>query len=602
MAGLDYYGPMSRNHRRIQGIASLTSRLLLALLLAASLGIPLRAAAQTNTATPGAISNSDMDRTLFYQLLLGELNAQDGDPGAAYSLILDAARTTNDTRLYKRAVEVALAARQGESALQAARAWRQALPDSREANLFVLQILIGLNRLGETLDPLKRELAAAEPKDRSAVMAGIPPFFARAANKKASASVVEQALGDYLNSADVGAAAWAAIGRMRLEATDAPGALEAAVRGQALSPLADEPALLALALISPQAPQAEAIVRKYLAGKPRFDVRMDYARVLLDAQRYAESADQLQRINAEKPDYAPAWLVRGSLELQDNKAAAAEKSLKQYVALEVSQKTDSASADTNRGLVQAYLLLAQISEQKKDYAQASKWLDQIDNPQDIIRAQTRRASILAGQGKLEEGRKLLRDLPERSPADARLKLTAEVQLLRDNKQNRQAYDLLAAATTRDPKDSELVYDQAMLAEKIGRLEEMERLLRGVIADKPDYHPAYNALGYSLADRNVRLPEAKQLILKALEFAPGDPFITDSLGWAEFRMGNKEEARRLLQGAFTQRPDAEIAAHLGEILWSLGKRDQAVAIWKEGVQLNPDNETLLETLKRLRVKL
>jgi Flp pilus assembly protein TadD len=127
------------------------------------------------------------------------------------------------------------------------------------------------------------------------------------------------------------------------------------------------------------------------------------------------------------------------------------------------------------------------------------------------------------------------------------------------------------------------------------------LLRRIIAEKPDYHHAYNALGYSLADRNIRLGEARQLILKALEFAPGDPFISDSLGWVEFRSGNAAEALRILQSAFKSRPDAEIAAHLGEVMWSLGKREQAMGIWKEGLALNADNETLLETLKRLRVK-
>jgi tetratricopeptide (TPR) repeat protein len=153
-------------------------------------------------------------------------------------------------------------------------------------------------------------------------------------------------------------------------------------------------------------------------------------------------------------------------------------------------------------------------------------------------AQNRRASILAGQGKLDEARKLIRAMPERTPADARMKLMAEVQLLRDNKQYKAAYDLLAQAVAKDPRDTDLLYDQAMLAEKLDDFAEMERLLRQVMALKPDYHHAYNALGYSLAERNVRLPEAKQLIQKALEFAPGDPFISDSLGWVEFRMGNR----------------------------------------------------------------
>ena len=586
---MDYYGPMPRIQRQIQTLAS-------ALLLACALG----ASAQTKEPESAEPINSALDKILFYQILLGELNAQGGEPGAAYSLMLDAARKANDAKLYQRAVELALEARQGESALQAARAWRQALPNSREANAFLLQILVGLNRIGETVEPLKRELAATDPKDRPAVISTIPRFFSRATDKKLASSVVEQVLADYLNPPNVGVAALTTMGRMRLENGDTAGAMEAATRAQALSPLDEGPALLALLMISPKTPQAEAIVKKYLDGTPRYEVRMDYARTLLDAQRYAESAEQLQRITTEKPDYSPAWLVRGSLEFQDNKPAAAEKSLKRYIELASAAKPAPDATESGRGLTQAYLLLAQIAEQRKDYAQAEQWLSRIDNAEDMIRAQTRRASILARQGKLEEGRKLLKSLPERNPEEVRAKLAAEVQLLRDSKQNQTAYDLLVDATTRYPKDLEFVYDQAMLAEKLGRLDEMERLLRGVIAAKPDYHHAYNALGYSLADRNVRLPEAKKLIQKALEFAPGDPFITDSLGWAEFRMGNKAEAQRLLQGAFKQKPDAEIAAHLGEVLWSQGKRDQAIAIWKEGAQLNAENETLLETLKRLRV--
>jgi predicted Zn-dependent protease len=232
---------------------------------------------------------------------------------------------------------------------------------------------------------------------------------------------------------------------------------------------------------------------------------------------------------------------------------------------------------------------------------AGAWLDKIENPQDLVAAQNRRASILARQGKMDEARKLLHALPERNPEEARIKLSAEVQLLREHKQFKAAYDVLAQANAKQPLDADLVYDQAMLAEKMGNLVEMERLLRQLIAAKPEYHHAYNALGYSFAERNVRLPEAKELILKALTFAPEDPFISDSLAWVEFRMGNRAEALRILDTAYKARPDADIAAHLGEVLWSLGQRDRAQAIWKEGLLMNSENETLQETLKRLRVK-
>jgi len=192
-------------------------------------------------------------------------------------------------------------------------------------------------------------------------------------------------------------------------------------------------------------------------------------------------------------------------------------------------------------------------------------------------------------------------VPERDPAGARAKVLAEVHLLRENRQYTAAYELLADAVKRSPQDSELLYEQAMTAEKLGRLDEMERLLRQAIAVKPDFHHAYNALGYSLADRNIRLPEARDLIRKALDFAPGDPFITDSLGWVEFRLGNTSEALRLLEQAFRDRPDAEIAAHLGEVLWSLGRRDRALEVWRQGLALNRDNETLQSTLQRLQAK-
>ncbi len=583
---MDYYGLMLR-------FTPLT------LALVAALGCtPVLAQTSGNTPDAPPPANSALDGELFYQLLLGELNARGNEPGAGFSLILDAARKTNDAKLYQRAVEIAFQARSGDAALQAARAWKQAQPESREANRFVMQILIALNRLADSAEVLRTDIALAPPGERNAALSAVPRHFARAADRKLAASVAEQALASYLQQAPTASAAWTAIGRLRLAAGDTSGAITAAQQGHTADARAEGPALLALDLMDPKLPQAEAIVRKYMEGQPLPELRMAYARALLDAQRYAEAARQLKVVTAQRPDFAEAWLVQGTLQVQDNQYSEAETSLKRYVDL---VQARPASEERSRGLAQAYLSLAQIAERRRDFAGAEAWLDRIENAQDLVSAQNRRASILARQGKVEEARQLLRALPERNAADARLKLMAEVQLLRDSKQNQAAYDLLSRAVERDPKDTELAYDLAMLAEKTGRLAEMERLLRQIIATKPDYHHAYNALGYSFAERNIRLPEARQLIQKALEFAPGDPFITDSLGWVEFRMGNKAEALRLLDGAYKSRPDAEIAAHLGEVLWSLGQRDRAQAIWKEGLLLNAENETLLETLKRFGVR-
>jgi tetratricopeptide (TPR) repeat protein len=543
--------------------------------------------------------HTPMDAELFYELLLGEITARGTDPAAGYSLVLDAARKTNNPSLYQRAVDIAFQSRNGDAALQAARAWKSAFPESREANRYVLQILIALNRVAESAEPLKTELKLVEAKDRDAVIAVIPRAYSRASDKKLAASVVEQALADYLEQPATGAQAWTALGRVRLAAADTAGALEAARRGQAINPTAESPVFLALDLMDPKQPQAEAIVRKYLEGKPLPEMRMGYARALLDAQRYPEASQQLAIVTAERPEYPEAWLVQGTLLLQDNRDAQAEASLKKYIELAQAQRSGD---ERSRGLAQAYLSLSRIAERRKDFQLAGAYLDRIENQQDLLAAQNRRASILARQGKMDEARKLLRALPERNAEDKRMKLMAEIGLLRDNKQYKAAYELLAQANSKQqPLDADLVYEQAMLAEKLDNMKDMERLLRQVIAAKPDYQAAYNALGYSFADRGIRLAEARELIQKALSYAPDDPFISDSLAWVEFRMGNKAEALRILDVAYKARPDADIAAHLGEVLWSLGQRDRATAIWKEGLLLNNDNETLQETLKRLKVK-
>lgn len=566
---------------------------------AAVLAVCAVAAPAFSQSSPVVINRADsgLDAELFYQLLLGELNVRSEEPSAGFALILDAARKTANPALYQRAVELAFQARSGDAALQAARAWKQAFPRSREANRYVLQILVALNRLPESVEPLKTELALADAADRPAVIASVGRMYARAADKKQAAATVEQALAEYLAAPATGASAWSTVGRLRLAAGDTAGALEAGRRGLAVDPKSEGPVLLALEMMDPKVPEAEVLVRRYMAGQPLPELRVGYARALLDANRSPEALQQLQVVTRERPDFAEAWLAQGTLLVQENQLDAGEAALKKYLALAAAEPAEERA----RATAQAYLSLAQIAEKRRDFPQAMAWLDRIENSQDLIQAQNRRASILARQGRMDDARKLLRALPERTPADARMKLSAEVALLRDHKQFKAAHELLAQALAKDPADTDLMYDQAMIAEKMGDFAGMERLLRQIIAAKPDYHHAYNALGFSLAERNQRLPEAKELIQKALEHAPGDPFITDSLGWVEFRMGNRAEALRLLQAAYKDRPDAEIAAHIGEVLWTLGQRDQALSAWRDGLLLNPENETLQETIKRFKVR-
>ena len=577
-------------------------------LAAASLWAQTGIAQTTPTITPSTeastVTVSELDAELFFRLLVGEITAREGDAGAGFALMLDSARKTNDAQLYQRAVEIALQSRSGDAALQAALAWRQAQPTAQDPNRYVLQILIALNRIQDTLEPLKRGIELTPEAERSLAILAIPRAYARVSDKKMASSVIEDALTTYVINPATAVAAWTTLGRMRLAAGDTAGALEAVQKGQVADVQAEGPALVALEIMNPKLPVAEVVVKKYLSDNPKAipEIRMGYARGLLDEQRYGEAATQLQTVIKDKPGFAPAWLVLGSLQLQDNQLTLAQTSLERYVALSLAANQQSEDDEPDRGLAQAYLSLAQIAEKRRDFAGAEAWINKIENSGDMMQAQARRASILASRGQLAEGRQLIRSLPERNPGDARLKLLAESGLLRDLKQYQLAYDLLGQAVVASPQETDLLYDQAMMAEKLGQLPEMERLLRLVIAIKPDGYNAYNALGYSFADRNMRLPEAKALIQKALEFVPNDPFIRDSLAWAEFRLGNNTEAATIFADAFKTKPDAEIAAHYGEVLWTMGQRDKALSIWREGQLLNPENETLVETLKRLKVKL
>ncbi len=539
------------------------------------------------------------DAEIFYEILLGEITTRSGDPSSGYALMLEAARTSNDENIYKRAADIALQARSGEAALAAANAWKDAWPQSREANRYVLQLLVALNRIADTAAPLQQELLLTKAQAKATAFQALPQLYRRASDKALAASVVQQALASDLKHPDTGAAAWATVGRMRILANDKKGALEAAHRAQKFDPNYEGTALLALELMEEGEAEAAPIARQYFDGQPLPALRLIYARVLVDLQRPAESLAQLQAATRENPSLAEGWLMQAMLQIQNKALDQAEIALQQFTAAAQASATDSANIP---GMTQAYLLYAQIAEAQGNFEAAEGWLQRVNNPSDVFNAQIRRAALWARQGELTRARGLLHTLQTTSTEEERVKWMAEVQFLRDAGKYNQALALQAQAVAQFPNDNDLLYDQAMLADRAGQQQTMERLLRQLIARQPDYHHAYNALGYSLAERGVRLQEAKELIEKALTYAPDDPFITDSLGWVEFRLGNHAQALLLLERAFEKRQDADIAAHLGEVLWKLGQYERAKALWKDAQQQHPDNETLRETLKRLGVAL
>lgn len=563
--------------------------------------------ATTGVCAQPPVQNSNLNAVLFYQLLLGELNVRAGEPGSGFAIILDAARKTKDEALFQRATELALQSRSGDAALQAARSWKSSLPESQEANRYILQILLALNRVEEAGQALRASIFSLPLQEQSAAIGSIPRVFSRVQDKNFAAKVVEQALSAAIQNPETAATAWTTIGRMKREAGEIQPAAEAARAGHAANGKAPGPIMLALSLLNVVPSEVQPMITRYMAGDALPDLRLGYARSLIDLNEMQLALVQLNLLSKQNPDFAPGWLFLGLLQTDLSQFAAAELSLQRFIKLNTSTDTTNAAngpsgtsgTDASGGLSEAYFALSQIAQKQGQLTQADQWLARIPPDSDPLKIASRRAALLAQQGRKAEGLNLLEQVKVSNPQAAKQKALAISQWLRDDKQLNAALTTIEEALTKFPADTDLQSELAMICEKLGRYEQMESLLRGIMKAKPNDPHAFNALGYSLADRNTRLDEARQLILKAIQLAPRDPFIQDSLGWLEYRVGNTKEALRILEAAYKARPDAEIAAHLGEVYWILGQQDKAGSIWREGLLLKSDNETLLETLKQFK---
>ena len=540
---------------------------------------------------------SALDGMLFYQLLLGELHVREGSPGTGFSMVLDAARKTRDPAPFQRAIDIALQSRSGEAALQAAQTWKREIPGAQEPNRYILQIQLALNRVAEAGQALATSLSELPPDEQMGAIISIPRVFGRVHDKVLAAQVVENALARSLGQPALAATAWTTIGRMRRDAGQTALAIEAALRGHAADRGAQGPVILALSLLGSDTPGLKAMLDEAMQGPVAGELQLGYARALIGQRAYSDALRQLQQLTQRHPQLASGWLMLGLMRQDMGEALQAEQHLLRY--LELSREDKEPEQETGRA--EALLALSQIAQQKGQVEQANQWLAQIPASVDPIRLGSRRAELLAQQGRLDEARLVLSQIKTTTPEQSRRKALLLSQWLREHQQTAAAHEVVKEALSQHPDSQELLTELSLITEKLQRYDEMESVLRGLMKAYPQDPHAYNALGYSLADRKIRLEEARQLIAKAVQLAPEDPYIQDSLGWVEFRMGRLQEALQILQAAYKAKPDAEIAAHLGEVLWTLGQQQQAGTLWREGLLLKPDNETLLDTLRRFQFK-
>jgi len=540
---------------------------------------------------------SAMDAALFYQILLGELNTRQGSPGSGFSIMLDAARKTRDPALFQRSVDMALQARSGEAALQAAQTWKREIPSATEASRYVLQILLALNRVEDAGKALAVSIYELPLDEQAAAIASVPRLFGMVKDKTLAADVVEKALTKAFSQKATSAAAWTTTGRMRRDAGQISRAVEAASQGHAADPQATGPLVLALSLLVNANSSLKPMVDAAMKTDVTPELRLAYARTLVSLQLLPDALAQLLQLNTKHPAYPDGWLIHGLVLQESSQLPEAEKRLEQYVRMVSASKTPEHQA----GLAEALMALAQIAQKQGHLDRANQWLTQMPPGADPIKLASRQAGVLAQQGRMDEARQVLAQVKTTNAEQAVRKVLAQSFWLREHRDAPAAYVLVRAALDKQPNNTELLSELSLVCEKLKRFDEMEALLRQLMALSPQEAHAFNALGYSLADRNIRLDEALQLIEKAVELAPQDAYIQDSLGWVKFRLGQQAEALAILKAAYKTKPDAEIAAHVGEVLWVMGQQGEAGTYWREGLLLKADNDTLLETLKRFNFK-
>ena len=526
----------------------------------------------------------ELTENLLYEYLLAEIAGQRGNVALSAQAYMDLAKRTRDPRIARRATEIALYARMNNAAIEAATIWHEADPTSTRALQALSGMLVSVGRYDEALPRLK-ELLADSAGDPANGFTQLTRTLANAQDKQAALRLTQSLAADYPKLPE----AHYAVARVAVSAGDDRVALEEARAARQRKPDWEAPLLLEAQILQKTSiDQASALlgdfVQKY---PPAREARLAYARTLVAQKRFKEARTEFEKLMTALPDSTEMAFAVALLSIQ----------LKDYDSAERYLKNLLASPYRDKDGVRLYL--GQVAEERKDYTGAMKWYGEVGEGEQYVQAQIRYAQVLAKQGKLDDARARLQQAAAKN-GDQRVQLTlAEAQILRDAGQPKAAFDLVGQALDRTPNNPDLLYDYAMLADKIERIDILESSLRKLIEIRPEHAHAYNALGYSLADRNQRLPEAQELIEKALKLAPDDSFIIDSMGWVLYRRGKLKDSLTYLRRAYAGRPDPEIAAHLGEVLWALGEHSEAERVWGDATKESPDNETLANTIKRLK---
>lgn len=531
---------------------------------------------------PPATGGETLEDNLLFDILLGEIAGQREQLDVSVLHYLRAAEVSDDPRVAERALRIALFAKQEDAALTAARRWVELDPESVDARQSLAVLALHARIPEEAYDQFEYLLGKAA--DDTQVYQGITSLLARSEDSELALALMDRLVQQHPQSAQ----AHLAYSRLALHAENTDLALSEVEQALALQPRLVE-GLIQRAGVRAKAGDSELAKRELasaIAAQPdNVELRMAQARLLLDMQDLPGAAEQFNAVVKLQPDNADAWYSLGLLALEQQQYKPAERYFRKLL-------------DLGKREQEARYYLGRTRELREDFAGALEWYSQVTEGDYWLEAQTRVASMRAKTGDLDGARRLLTDLRTREPSLAVRLYLVEGDILSQAGKLREALDLYNRVLIEQPNNHDLLYARALVAERLDDLKLAEADLRRIVTEDPNNYHAWNAFGYTLADRTDRLKEALEYIQKAQALAPDEAAIIDSLGWVHYKLGNLALAERHLRRAYEMsKGDAEVAAHLGEVLWEQGKRKEARALWEKARRSNPDNLPLQKALDK-----
>jgi len=564
------------------------------LIAAASLSFISIASTTAHAATEALMPElqTQANGEFVFKYLAAEVAGQRGELGLSTKLFYDLAKSSRDVRLAERAAKVAMYSKNAQAALETAKLWLELDANSTEAQQAATQLYV-INGDLNSAKPLLQKLLEKEDTRANGFLY-LNTLLSHHANKNAVLTLVQDLAAPYPQLAE----AHFTIGQAAFQANNLQLALSETARANQLRPNWEIAAIQQADILFSESPdQAITFYRSFLNDTPDAnDARLNLARMLIKQSRFNQAKPELLKLAKLANSNPEILVVVGLLSVQSNELADAEGYFLQALESNIKNKDP------------IYLYLGQIAEKNNNDADAINWYGRVQQPEEktsnqqashYLDAKLSIANVISRTQGADAAIQMLDDLENLSDAQLAQVITAQANLLAQAKRFQESYELLGKAVANMPNANELIYDYAMAAERVRQFTVLETQLRKLIKIKPDFAQAYNALGYSFADRSVKLEEANKLIAKALELSPNDHYIMDSMGWVQYRLGNLDKAFEYLNKAYNLQNDSEIAAHLGEVLWNQGKQDEASKIWAEALKVSPENDALLKTIKKFK---